>query len=72
MQLVLRAFALVVLTTFANGAYAADPAGSPSAESKAIQGDEGKSNPPAKAGGGTSDAASPPAEDKAIQGDEGK
>jgi hypothetical protein len=71
MQLFLRtAFALVVLMTFANGAYAADPATSPSGESKAIQGDEGKSNPPAKAGGGTSDAANPAAEGAAIQGNE--
>jgi hypothetical protein len=46
MQLFLRtAFALVVLTTFANGAYAG-----PASESQAIQGDEGKSNPPVDEG----------------------
>jgi hypothetical protein len=70
MHLFLRACALVVLTSFCNGAYAADPATSPSAESMAIQGDEGKSYPLAKVGGGSTDAANPAAENSAIQGSE--
>jgi hypothetical protein len=65
MKFFLRAFALVVVTTFAQGAFAAD-------EAQEIQGDEMKADPANKPGGGTSDAASPAGEDAAVQGDEMK
>jgi hypothetical protein len=66
------AIALLTLIIFANAAQAADPAQSPAGEGQAIQGDEGKSNPPAKTGPGSSAAQSAGSEAEAIQGNEGK
>ena len=62
------AFALFVLTLLSGGAYAADPAESPTSEDEAIQGSE--SGPASATGAGPTDATDAMGEDKAIQGSE--